>query len=362
MNITQRIISLVAALSATAIAQPANRSDVPHPNTPFLPDLTPGYVVIEHDIQVRLDQYLAMIHGGSNDATFGDVEYWPGGVVPFDFVTSGPGAVSAARQVHAATAMAMIEQRTGVDFRPATGSDTSRIRFQNSNFNNSPVGRQGGTQIVNIFNWTLPIIVCHELYHSLGYWHEQSRPDRDESVIINLANICGSSQGASCTPSPTGCCGCTNSQGSCVSCAFNFEVHANAAWWGPYDFDSFMHYGRADFSCNGQDTITVREPNTAQWQNSIGQIDHFSHLDELSCRGIYPKPGDRWLRAGAGGFEQGTFFSPYTSIISMYAAMPTGGTLFVDPGTYNIPVVGAPQSLPITIRATYGPVTITSHP
>ena len=45
--------------------------------------------------------------------------------------------------------------------------------------------------------------------------------------------------------------------GNFISCAFNFNITAGAGLWGPYDFDSFMHYGRTAFSCTGSDTITV---------------------------------------------------------------------------------------------------------
>jgi hypothetical protein len=172
--------------------------------------------------------------------------------------------------------------------RAVRTSQADWIRFQASSFNNSPVGRQGGTQIINITSWGTQIIIVHEIYHSLGFWHEQSAPDRDTYVTINFANICGSSgvPGNGCNANV--CQLCADAGGNFISCAFNFNITSGAGLWGPYDFDSFMHYGRTAFSCNGADTITVNAPWNAQWQNLIGQRSHFSLIDELSCRGIYP--------------------------------------------------------------------------
>jgi hypothetical protein len=172
--------------------------------------------------------------------------------------------------------------------RAVRTSQADWIRFQASSFNNSPVGRQGGTQIINITSWGTQIIIVHEIYHSLGFWHEQSAPDRDTYVTINFANICGSSgvPGNGCNANV--CQLCADAGGNFISCAFNFNITSGAGLWGPYDFDSFMHYGRTAFSCNGADTITVNAPLNAQWQNLIGQRSHLSLIDELSCRGIYP--------------------------------------------------------------------------
>lgn len=329
------------------------RAKPPVPNSPFQTDLTPGYVLIEGDIQVRLEDYLIMLAGG--DATFGPANFWNSGIVPYDFVTTGTGAVSTSNQNAAIAAMNQIASRAGVTFRPATGSDVNRIRFQNSSFNNSPVGMQGGTQIINIFNWNFQIIIVHELYHSLGFWHEQSRTDRDTYVTINASHVCGTAASGACSPNV--CQGCSDGT-NFVSCLPNFNINATSLAYGFYDFDSFMHYDRAAFSCTGFDTITVNAPWNTQWQSVIGQNDHFSYYDAITCRGIYPFPTDRWVDRNHVGTQLGTFLLPTNSpnIHTRAQSMPTGGTLFVKYGnTYS--GVGI-YTNPITIEAPAGAVTI----
>lgn len=289
------------------------------------PDLPEGYVLIDGDIQVRLDDYRAYL-AGHGDAVFGDAQFWPNNTVPFDFVTSGTGAVNATNQQRAVDAMNAIAARTGLTFRPRTGADAAWIRFQNSTGNSSPVGRQGGGQTINIASWGTQFVIIHEIYHSLGFWHQQSAPNRNSYVAINLANVEPGFE-------------------------HNFQIRSNASIYGDYDFDSFMHYPRTAFSVNGLDTITVLQPWNAQWQNAIGQRNHFSFWDEIVCRGIYRFPNDYWWQSGASG--AGTLNSPIGgSLPSRMSTLPAGSTLFIkQPGNYS--AVGT-YSNPITIRAPLG--------
>jgi hypothetical protein len=179
---------------------------------------------------------------------------WTAGVVPYEFDAN----TTPTEQAAIRTAMNNLEAAANVHFVARTGQ-TNYLHISDSGGNNSQVGMVGGSQTVNIFNWNFTFIMCHELMHALGVWHEQSRPDRDTYVTINTGNI-------------------AVDQGQCGgSCAHNFAI-VQAAVQGPYDFDSIMHYGQFAFSDNGQPTITVLPPNQA-WQTQIGQNTHLSSGD-----------------------------------------------------------------------------------
>ncbi len=191
---------------------------------------------------------------------------WPGGIVPYTF---GP-SVTASRAAAIRVSMDILQTVCRVSFVPRT-TQGDYLLIQNSTTNNSFIGRIGGAQAVNIFNWNATYVMCHELMHALGLIHEQSRPDRDSFVIINSANI---------QPGQ----------------ASNFNIDPNASTAGPYDFESVMHYGSCFFStcstCSTAcQTITVR-PAFAAFQSVIGQSSRLSAGDTAGLISRYGSPTD----------------------------------------------------------------------
>lgn len=104
-------------------------------------------------------------------------------------------------------------------------------------------------QPVNIGEYCSTGNVIHEIGHAVGLYHEHTRTDRDQYVIIYWANI---------DPNASG----------------NFSIPGGILFSG-YDYGSIMHYGAYAFSINGQPTIQTIPAGIAIGQRSglsIGDI------------------------------------------------------------------------------------------
>ena len=79
----------------------------------------------------------------------------------------------------------------------------------------------------------------HEIAHTAGVWHEQSRHDRNAYIQINWEKI-------EQDPDRTG----------------QFEPYPDGDGedWGRYDYGSIMHYPPTAFSIDGSPTIEATRP------------------------------------------------------------------------------------------------------
>ncbi|MGH9832996.1 MAG: M12 family metallopeptidase [Blastocatellia bacterium] len=357
-----------------------------------LPGVPAGYTIIEGDIQMPISVANAMRRGTAPEAGYSRNRLWPNGIIPFQFETTcavtstcagalPSGCVSAANQTAMLNAMAVLEAAANLDFRQCPNNRCSgnfvHIRdsindttvgsgnsCQDASRNSSPVGMQGGRQTINIVNWETQFIIVHELLHTLGFFHEQSRPDRD--TFVDVASLCA------------------NVTGGCMGSTYlaNFPIDNGATAYGYYDFDSVMHYGQCSFSRNpncpttsmafpdGGITIKVNPPYNAQlspdgvpWQNldrglsAIGQRRRLSELDRLTLSFLYPRPNWRFVDGSfpARPALDGTFLIPFISLQMGINATPAGGVLWIQPGSYR-----APRTITknITLRAPLGGVTL----
>ncbi len=186
---------------------------------------------------------------------------WPGGVVPYEFDAN----VNSTNRNRALNAMAEIEAVCNVQFVPRDGEPGFIRLIASSSSNSSPVGYGGGGNAINIVSWSWRFIIVHELMHSLGINHEQSKPGRNQYVTINWDNI---QEGRE-----------HNFAGSGLPVL-------------PYNFESVMHYSSCAFticSCSSCPTISAR-PEYAGAESLMGNRSYMSDGDAGTLAFLYDGP------------------------------------------------------------------------
>ncbi|XP_050499009.1 zinc metalloproteinase nas-7-like [Diabrotica virgifera virgifera] len=104
--------------------------------------------------------------------------------------------------------------------------------------------------------------ILHELMHTIGFWHEHCRFDRDKFVDIFIENVMA---------------GFEHNFGKRLSIDFN----------QPYDYASIMHYSRKMHSKNGKKTI---EPKDKSFLAHMGQRKGLSKIDITKINLMYNCP------------------------------------------------------------------------
>merc|ERR1712048_297835 len=155
-----------------------------------------------------------------------------------------------------AAAVADYHKHTCIKFQKYSSKPSGpHIFFTTGSGCSSPVGRRSyGNSIRLARGCWYKGTVMHEIGHSIGLFHEQSRPDRDNYVTIEWENIQSYAK-------------------------FNFnklKTDRIDSRGSPYDYDSLMHYGPKFFSKNGKYTIKTKDPMD---QKRLGRRDNFSQID-----------------------------------------------------------------------------------
>ncbi|XP_055345006.1 uncharacterized protein LOC129592880 isoform X2 [Paramacrobiotus metropolitanus] len=111
---------------------------------------------------------------------------WPNKVIPYAFYEKIPRKV----MMTVMDAMADMEMKTCIRFTPWTFED-SYLKISPGRACASDVGYSKGEHILSVNPGCLDDLgaIQHEIMHALGIIHEQSRPDRDQYVFVNFANI-----------------------------------------------------------------------------------------------------------------------------------------------------------------------------
>ncbi|XP_036860644.1 meprin A subunit beta isoform X2 [Manis javanica] len=153
--------------------------------------------------------------------------------------------------------------KTCIDFKPWTGEANYLSVFKGSGCWSLVGNRQVRRQELSIGAGCDRIAtVQHELLHALGFWHEQSRSDRDDYVRIIWDRIQPDKEHN------------FNTYDDQVSDSLNI----------PYDYTSVMHYSKTAFQNGTEPTIVTKISN---FMDVIGQRMDFSEYDLLKLNQLY---------------------------------------------------------------------------
>ncbi|XP_031143790.1 astacin-like metalloendopeptidase isoform X4 [Sander lucioperca] len=154
------------------------------------------------------------------------------------------------------SAMAMLSKPTCVSFHKRT-SESNYLLFKVSTGCASCVGFVGGEQPVFIGPACTVGNIAHEILHSLGFYHEHTRADREKYITVLPYNIMEGMKK-------------------------NFEVRRGKTFDLGYDVGSIMHYGSRFFSANGHATILPKSG-----VKDMGQRVKLTNTDIMKIQLLY---------------------------------------------------------------------------
>ncbi|XP_034160039.2 meprin A subunit beta isoform X3 [Pangasianodon hypophthalmus] len=153
--------------------------------------------------------------------------------------------------------------KTCIDYKPWSGEENYISVFQGNGCYSYVGNRHVGKQSLSIGAGCDRIATIeHEFLHALGFWHEQSRADRDDYVTIMWDRI---QEGREHN---------FNKYDDTTSSSLNV----------PYDYGSMMHYSKNAFSNGTEPTIVTKIP---AFSDVIGQRMEFSDSDLLKLNRLY---------------------------------------------------------------------------
>ena len=202
---------------------------------------------------------VALLQGGAQaggrTAVNSITALWPNHTV---YYTIDPGLPNAWRVTDA---IAHWQSQTNLVFVQRSTEANYIYFFSDNGCYSSGLGMTGGLQTISLGTGCSTGNAIHEIGHAIGFYHEQTRSDRDNAITVNFGNITSGYEN-------------------------QFRKYTELGLGGlqlqGFDFNSVMLYGSYAFSSNGLPTIVRRGDNsTFEGQRvglSAGDIDTYNYL------------------------------------------------------------------------------------
>lgn len=199
-------------------------------------------LIYQGDLMVSEDHLKA----NNGQVSLEDVKYWTTGVVPY--------LLDERIAVQSKEALRELSEATRWKFIPRTNEkDYVYLRHSDLGGCQSYLGREGGEQTIELSETCSKGQVLHELLHTLGFLHEQSREDRDYYLTIIWEKIEANKR----------------NQFVKLPAAVSQPVDV------PFDFDSLLLYPSTAFSADKKSLTILRNDGQAL----IANRDKLSELD-----------------------------------------------------------------------------------
>ncbi|XP_028402566.1 zinc metalloproteinase nas-4-like [Dendronephthya gigantea] len=224
------------------------------------PELIEGDIILDESTAFALvGKTDTETHRRKRDVSQNTIKIWDDAVIPY--VISDDMDKKGRRVIR--KAMRNLARKTCVTFIPKQDKHTDYVRFVSGQKGcYSSIGRKGGEQLLSLGKGCLDRgHAIHEVMHTLGFFHEHSRFDRDKYIKVFWWNI----------------------QEGMERNFLSYSHYPADSLNEPYDLFSIMHYDNKAFSGNGQDTMqSIRDPGFR-----FGRFRSLSHVDIRQLKKLY---------------------------------------------------------------------------
>jgi len=248
------------------------------------------------------------------------IKKWPQGRIPYVLSTQ----YNDRERAVLAKAISEYHRQTCIRFAPKEHYDRDYLYIGKIDGCFSDVGRANGRQELSLDDGCLQYdTIIHELMHSIGFYHEHERWDRDQFIQILWPNIDKEAYDQ-----------------------FGRVDLTESSYYGQlYDYHSIMHYDSLAFSKNGKETLVARQPSMT---HVIGSALDFSPIDLIKIRQMYfcPPHVDQPISAinhiTQQPFNYGTprVETPWSTATNLQAVMPINNHIIEPP----MPMISLPRA------------------